>query len=187
VLDLAVAVDISGALAAVDDIEGRAGDLTPVWRGPVDRALRQMFAEVWETQGASIGAPWAPLAPLTLALKARANRAGMGPLKFSQALYRSFTVRSSPDGVRDVTPTSLTFGSRNPVAALMQQGWETTTIFGRPRRVSGDSPAASTVGSRLTGGLRRVPARQIVPDEPPASTLDTIYGAVIDYIVEGKV
>jgi hypothetical protein len=32
-----------------------------------------------------------------------------------------------------------------------------------------------------------VPARQIVPDEPPASTLDTIYGAVIDYIVEGKV
>lgn len=170
-MDFAVHVDVGGALTALDDVAGRGADLTPVWVGPVDQALRAMEAEVWATEGASIQAPWAPLAPLTLALKARAHRAGMGPLKFSQALYRSLTVRSSPDGVREATPTAYTFGSRDPKAARHQTGWLATTIFGRARR----QPV-------------EVPARQVIPEgELPPTTLDLIYGAVIDYVVDGRV
>lgn len=167
---VSVSIDLAGTLTDLQQLEARAGNLTPAWTGPVDSLVRGMFAEVWATAGASIDAVWAPLSALTLALKARANRAGMGPLKFSQALYRSFTVRSSPDGIRDVQPLAYTFGSRVPYAALLNEGWTATTIFGRLRK----QPV-------------EVPGRRIVPDPVPATVLEQITGVLADYIVSGTV
>ena len=166
-----IQVETGAVLTTLDAIAARAVDLTPVWQGPADRALRDMTAETFATEGGFIGERWAKLRPATLALKQRAGRAGMGILRMFDVLYRSLTVRSHPEQIRIVTRDTLTFGTAVPYAALHQEGWATGTIFGRARK----------------GGPLTVAPRKVLPEgEIPVSTRETIEAAMALYVVEGR-
>lgn len=92
--------------------------------------LEAHVAQQFATQGARVGKPWAPLRPSTIRARTRrwgyyqrAPRAGVaaaGPiLAWTGDLASSFR-QGSPLHVRTVTPTSLTWGSRDPKARFHQ-------------------------------------------------------------------
>lgn len=94
--------------------------------------LEAHVAQQFVTQGQRAGRPWAPLRPSTIRARTRrwgyykrAPRAGVaaaGPvLAWTGELAQSFH-QGSPLHVRTITPTSLTWGSRDPKARFHQGG-----------------------------------------------------------------
>lgn len=94
------------------------GDARPIW----DK-LADQFALVEARQFASEGAygsgGWAPLAPSTVAYKAR-HYPGKGILERTGALRRSLTER--PFGVEQLNPQSMAVGSNIAYGAFHQAG-----------------------------------------------------------------
>lgn len=166
--DFTVSVDFQGTVQDIAAVQARADNLTPVWEGPVDRILRSMFALVFETRGQFIGKPWAPLSPVTEKIKAKMGRLGFGPLRLFDRLYRSLTVRSATDQVKEVTPASMTFGTSVPYAHLHQDGWNMKSFMGRP------------VAPRF------ILPRKIAPEgELPPTISGQIEAAMLDYVLSG--
>lgn len=73
-------------------LEERASDLTPAWPAVV-RAFREIVGRAFDTEGASTGAPWQPLAKRTVDER---RRLGFGPehpiLQRTQNLQRALTI-----------------------------------------------------------------------------------------------
>ncbi len=119
-------LDVTGLEALVADIAGlrkRLANLTPAYR-VIANLLERHVAAQFSSQGKRLGNPWRPLAPSTV--KARARRwgyyrrpsaAGVGStrpiLTWSARLRKSFR-RGSPDHVRQVASSGLTWGSSVP-------------------------------------------------------------------------
>lgn len=122
----------------LDQIARKTKNLTPLFEGPLTNRIHAFFGEIFATEGAVLGSPWAPLAPATLAAKTRVHRANMGILRRYNTLWASLTKRGAPQGVRVVRPDRLIIGTSVPYAAIHQEGRD------------------------------RVPQRVIVPDELPA-------------------
>lgn len=73
-------------------IEDRARDLTPVWPYVV-RVFREIVAKAFASEGASTGAPWAPLAESTQADRRRHGFPPAHPiLRRTGALMRALTI-----------------------------------------------------------------------------------------------
>lgn len=164
-----ITVRVDGAVAELDRLAARTRDLSPVFNGAVDRIVLGFLRRQFETAGVAGGTPWAPLSEVTLELKARARRARMGILRFSNRLFASLTKRSSPDELFLVTAQSYTRGTRVPYALFHQTGYVTGTIFGRARKQP-----------------RQVPARPLIPPAGlPQAETDAIARAVERYITTG--
>ena len=138
---LVVMIDDENVLFAVDTLSERVQNLEPVWR-QIAKDLMELEAEIFATQGAAIGQPWAPLSPKTVRQKQRKGFP-LDPLVRTGRLRASLTDESSNEMVLDIDNFGLTFGS----ARLVDRGdWFLAPIhhFGAPRR--------------------NIPARALMPD-----------------------
>jgi hypothetical protein len=107
---LTVSINVGGnetELARLDGLEFRARDLTPVWP-LVLKALQGSFARAFASEGASTGAPWAPL---KLSTQRDRRRKGFPPahpiLQRTGTLMRALVLGEGSSVV--TTPTSMRY------------------------------------------------------------------------------
>jgi hypothetical protein len=154
---------------------GRLADFTPYWEAVASPMIAGWFTSIWETEGAIInGSRWAPLTETTLDFKAKRGREQMGPLRDSDRLYSSLTVRGDADQLRDVTPLGLFYGTAAnaagaPYPSYLQHGWTMHNVY----RNQIEPP-------------RDVPARPFVPvDHLPDPWADALRATMLDYVQHG--
>jgi phage gpG-like protein len=97
----------------------RAADVRPAWNAIIGR-LERLEAEQFDSQGGRGSGGWAPLAPATVAEKARR---GLDPriLHATGRLRASLTGRGG-DAIRESHPDEMRFGTSVPYARFHQQG-----------------------------------------------------------------
>ena len=156
-IDMGAEFDDSDLRRMLNRLEKKLGDLRPFFYDEVDRTVTDFFTKQFETKGEHGGARWAPLAPLTLKLRARAGhgRGGAGAILWDLGAMRLDFLNATGTGFRRVTKIEYQRGAINEVAALHQTGWMSQSVFGQPRR----RPV-------------RVPARPVVPETLPRSLTD---------------
>lgn len=126
---MTVTIEVMGETVVAGNLDRharRAINPTPAYLVLADRFL-DVEERQFDTQGASSGHPWMPLAAATLDEKARH---GMDPriLHRTLALRASLTEASAPGHVRRITPavlelgTSVTSDSGYPYPASHQEG-----------------------------------------------------------------
>lgn len=151
-----------------------AGNAIPVFQAKIDPSITEFFAQEFEarrTNGADSSMPWAPNTPTTVRLKGRRGHGRMGTDFVGQdtrTLWASLAKHTGPQVIKVFTPHSFERGTSVRSALFMQEGWESRTIFGKPKR---------TV---------RVPPRQLVPDQLPQPLVAMWEGALEQFIIEGK-
>lgn len=104
----------------LDRYAGRAIKAKPAFE-LIERDTRGWEKDLFKTDGASGGDPWAPLAPSTVKAKAQA---GLDPrvLQATRALRKSLTVKSDPEHEEIITDDFLVFGSKLDYAGYHQKG-----------------------------------------------------------------
>jgi hypothetical protein len=116
-------VDTEGILGA---IAARTRDLSPVFRGPIDRSVTEFFGFQFGTSGFyGNGTFWAPLKPDTIRRKSRPGRGLAGPaaiLQDTRELWASFLKSGGPGSVRFITPRTYQRGSSLEKAQWAQEG-----------------------------------------------------------------
>jgi hypothetical protein len=146
----------------------RAGNLTPLFAGPIDKSVTLMFERRFASEGAWGGIRWAGHQPLTIRLRARPGHGRGGILRDTSRLWASFVKGSGPDAVRRITPSEYERGSAVPYARFHQRGYSLTRVFGIRLRKP-----------------RRVPARPVVPERVPREVLATWERLVKEYVERG--
>ena len=146
----------------------RSRNLSPVFRGPVDKLVTKLFTDQFATEGKSGPLPWAPLSAATLADKARIRRGRMGVLRRFNTLWASLVKSGGPQGIRDIGPDRYERGTAVPYAAAHQLG-------ARIRRW----------GNVTFRTPKRLPVRQVVPDPAPPRFVDAVARHVADFVAEG--
>lgn len=141
---------------ALTAIGNRAGDLTRVFKGPVDKVVRDFYDRQFKTEGRAGKRQWKQLSPRTLAFKARHRRQRMGILRFTNRLYRSYVNRSGPDSLLVVEPRAYERSSLVPYARQHQLG------------------------------TRWMPARQVPVDPLPVGVERAITNAIAVFVATGQ-
>lgn len=127
----------------------------PVFLGPVTDSLRDLWRRRFDSAGAVGGEAWEPLSEYTLKKKEK-DQLNEGVLVGTGILRDSLTERDTLSGFEEMREAdTLAVGTLDPVAALHEYG------------------------------TRRLPKRQITPEEIPESDLGHLEDLVADYIVEG--
>lgn len=139
-------------------------NLSPVFRGPIDKSVTQFFRRQWKSAGKAGGQAWARLRPATVRDKARRNLTGMGILRARGSLRASF-VGGAVNRIRIIKKDSYERGSTDPKAAFHQAGW-----------------TARQWGGREFRRPRRVPARKIVPDRMPSPLVKAWEKTILKFI-----
>lgn len=105
------------------DRADRARDLSPLFKGKLDKHVTTVFRRQFESEGAFGGQKWPPLKASTRRQKARRNLAGMPILQASRELWASLTKSSSaPRAFLRVTKDSYERGTTVPYAIHHQRG-----------------------------------------------------------------
>jgi len=169
--ELSAQVVIGPAVQVLAEVAARAGDLRPVYLGPLKNSLDQFFTSQFSTAGAEGGTPWAPLTPATLASKARSHRAGMGILRFTNRLWASL-VKPTPAnlGISRASENLYFRGTQVPYALFHQYGY-----------------TVSRWGKQLFHNPRAVPARPLIPVRMPTAYVEAWARSVQRYVVDGVV
>jgi morphogenesis family protein len=103
---------VDAAQRALDELARRMGDLSPVWRD-ILADWKSSQKQVFSSEGASIGAHWAPLSPRYAEWKARHYG--------NQMLVRSGSLRAAAEGhgsgfFEKIAPLALNFKITEPTA-----------------------------------------------------------------------
>jgi phage gpG-like protein len=110
--------------AAVDRtlsrFEGNLDDLTPAWED-IDQTLINASVKQFRSQGAYGSGGWTPLAPSTLAKKARLGQ-DHRILQATRRLKNSLTRRESSEHLLITTPQDMHWGTTVPYARIHQDG-----------------------------------------------------------------
>lgn len=123
-----VTADFRKSITAMDVLAGRAGNLTPVFAGPIDRSVTSFFKQQFETQGIAGGHQWPPLKPSTILARTRAShggrarsgkrgraRAGFAAILIdTRRAWASFVKSGGPESIRIIGAQSLVRGSSVP-------------------------------------------------------------------------
>lgn len=166
-----ITVDSQEADHLLTSIGQRAADLRPFFHDFLDPEVTEFFEKQFESQGAHGGAKWAPIKPLTVALRSRPGHGFRGPtaiLVDTDQMRREF-VHAGGLGLRVIKPKEYRRGVTSGPAQFHQEGWTARSIFGIPRKV--------TV---------KVPARPIVPKEIPRSILSAWEAGYKRFLEWGK-
>src|SRR6476646_5388274 len=76
-----VTVNVANAIARLNAVLAAAHDLTPVFAGPINQSLNEVFVKQFETEGAYGGTKWAPPPPFTWNLRKRRGHGRGGILR----------------------------------------------------------------------------------------------------------
>lgn len=166
-VEVKVSIDVGPALQKITGLSNRAADLSPVFKGPVDASVSQLFIKQFDTEGAFGGDRWAPLLPLTLRLRKERGHGQGGILRDTSRLWASL-VKVGPESLLLISPHSYQRGTTVPYARFHQIGWTSTMIFGHLRSVA-----------------IQVPARPPVPKPIPAETVALWRRSILSYIAGG--
>lgn len=123
--------DFSASFQLLDGIGGRAHDLRPVFRGPIDRSLTSFYTQQFDTAGVAGGFPWAPLKKSTIVARTRAShggrartgKRGRARAGFSAILrdtsrgWASFVKAGGPESIRIIGRHQMERGSAVPYMA----------------------------------------------------------------------
>lgn len=173
-------VDLSEVTKVLREVEGRAQNLMPVFRGRIGPDVSAHMREQYESQGAHLGTRWPNLSPTTIKLRTRTvggknsrrstSRRGRAKGGFARVMWDTGRSRASlvnladPEGIREYGPTQMVWGSTLAyLAPHHAEGGFNTRLFGK-------------------GPLKRVPPRPVVPREWPAAIAATWGGWVSDYL-----
>ena len=152
-------------------ITRRGQDLSPLFRGPIDKSVTMMFRAQFSSRGAYGGKTWDPLRPSTKRARIRTggNRGGIEHPLWDTGAGKASLEKVGPNSFRQITPNSYERGSTLARMALHQTGYTVSQWGGvRFRRP------------------RRVPARPPVPDPIPAFVLGTWATMIEGYLAYGK-
>jgi hypothetical protein len=160
-----VQVNVQSALQRLQVLVNNAENLGPVFAGPINQSLNEVFVRQFETEGAAYGTKWRKLSPATLQLRKRRGHGRGGILRDTGVLWASFTKMGlGPHAIKNVTPTSIERGSTLPYGKYHQTGYESKTFVvtgGKGRNIY---PVALKRKHPI-----QVPARPIIPDPFPGS------------------
>jgi hypothetical protein len=146
-------------------LDAKAGDLRPVFRGPISNSIHMFFQRQFASDGAVGGEPWAKLRPTTLSLKGKDNRSKMGTLQHTRRLWSSLVKRSGPESVKIITKDRMEQGTGVWWAHFHQLGWTQSKIFGKPMKRP-----------------RRVKPRKLVPDTMPRNLVTAWETFLVRYL-----
>jgi hypothetical protein len=179
-----------GATISVDELNrelaalrGRVSDLRPVFEA-VDRDMSLLLRKQFESHGARLGTPWAPLSEATRAVRSALGQGSL-PLRATGAMYQSFLSPGAHGFLRTFDALTYVRGSSYapggvPVAALVQAGFNSVTM-----------PVFDAHGVplfiRRPNGPKPVPGRTIIPENMPAPVMRAWEGYVEQYINTGEV
>lgn len=172
-------------------------DWRPVW-SRIDADLTEQLRQQFDTRGAHWGTPWPALSEATVRVRiarrmfskrarSRASSADVRdtPLRDTNRLWASWTKPGAPGSIRVMDALQYQRGSGYtvngfPVALAHQSGFMSThkPVFDR----MGDVHFV-----RRKGGPKKVPARQVIPENLPAPVLKAWEGYVVQYIERGTV
>lgn len=167
-LELSTRIELKRAEQLLQEVQHRAADLTPVFRGPVDSLVTRFFDQQFQTDGRAGGTPWLPVSALTQKLRGRSGHGHEGPrepLQDVNVLWGSYVKSGGPDSIRVIEPRRYVRGSAVPYAAAHQEPRLITTLFGRPLREP-----------------KTVPARPVIPKEMPAKFVEQVETAVVQHL-----
>lgn len=145
-----------------------AQDLRPIYDTEVDALVRDFFDKQFTTEGEHGGTPWKPLTQTTVMFKDRFGPAKAGASAILQnegLLRRSLTIRGAQHGVFKTTRSTYKRGTTRRGAAEMQDGFMSTHIFGKRRRMA-----------------VKVAARKIVPKSMPSPFTSELASIVANYL-----
>jgi phage gpG-like protein len=152
---ISVSMDISEVLQQMGALNERATDLRPVFDGPIDESVSELYTQQFATEGQFGGARWAPLAARTLLARTRRGHGRGGILRDTSRLWASLVKRGAPEGIRSVSRDQYERGTSVAYAVFHQLG------------------------------TRRMPARKIAPDPLPARVVVGWTDIISRYITDG--
>lgn len=170
-LDVSVDIELKEAQKMLDTTAGALLSLAPVFAGPIDKSVSQMFLRRFTSEGAWGGSRWAPLRPLTLRLRQRAGHGRGGVLRDTNRLFGSL-VKVGPESIRIISPHAYQRGTIVPYARFQQTGWISQLVFGRSKRavrVPARPPVPSQIPPEMTNAWEKVIARFIETGKTSAS------------------
>lgn len=176
--NIEVQVDVSGALARLNAVATAASDLRPVFEGPINQSINEVFTKQFATEGSFGGKKWAPQAPVTKLLRQRRGHGRGGILRDENRLWASLTkLGLGPDAVKIVTKGSIIRGTSVPYGKYHQTGYVSKTFV-----------VVNRLGDPVP--LRRrfpknIPARPIIPDPMPNNVVRGWEDTLTKFIVKG--
>lgn len=177
-----ITVDVESALARLRVLADATQDLKPVFAGPINQSLDDVFKKQFNTQGAAYGTKWRSLAPVTVALRRRRGHGRGGILRDTNRLWASFTkLGIGPDAYKDVGSHHIERGTTLPYGKYHQTGYTAKTfvvIGGKGRNIHPIALRRKTP--------KAIPARPIIPDPMPKKITDEWAQMIADFVTAGK-
>lgn len=176
---LAATVDLS-RLAGVS---AKARDLRPVWLDDVQPLVTAYLTQRFASEGAHLGAKWAPHAPVTTVLRARPGhgRGGIGRDTgvLWASLVKSAGATAAPGGFLVIDPLRYERGTTVRYAQFFAGGFKSThaPVF---------NAATRTWRFVRRPAPKAIPARPIWTDPLPPALVGQIKEAVASYLASGR-
>jgi hypothetical protein len=139
------------AAQVLDSVGGRGADARPAWPG-ILKMMQGDTAERFDTKGRGL---WRPLAPATIAAKARKNQ-DPRIMRATGALHRSLTLDRGRGALRRKSKYQMRYGSTVFYAQFHQEG------HGVPKRILVEADAA--LQRRIVDALERYVVQGELPD-----------------------
>jgi phage gpG-like protein len=153
--EINVSMDLSQTLVALTGVSGRVKNLRPVFHGPIDQSVSELFSAQFHTEGAFGGRRWAALSQQTIKQRMQRGRGRGGILRDTSRLWASLVKRGSPEGIRAITDSRYRRGTAVPYARFHQEG------------------------------TKRMPQRQVIPDPMPKVVEDAWVRIIANYVQTG--
>ena len=175
-MDATVKVDVAGAVARLSAVMKQTEDLSPVFAGPINQSLNEMFIKIFATEGAAYGGKrWAPHAPVTTLLRKRRGHGRGGVLRDTNRLWASLTkLGNGPDAVKFVGKQSLVRGTLVTYAEPHQRGFTSRTFV-----VVGKDGNPVPLYRKIP---KKIPARPFVPDPMPKQLIGAWEKMITDFV-----
>ncbi len=158
-VEVEAVVRVSKSIQQLNELPERLKNLRPVMVGAVAPLANQMLLRHWESKGAAFGHTWAPLAPSTIATRARKGTLAKGILRDTDHLFRAIFRERAADSRLSSAPGGyrLRLDTRIPYAIYHQVG------------------------------TSNMPDRQVIPDPLPRSFVQDVKKVVREYLLTGVV
>lgn len=170
-----------GLLTSVSD---RAGDLRPAWLRDVQPLITDFLTQRFNSEGAYLGAKWAPLSDATLALRTRPGHGRGGIGRDTNRLWASFVKSAgsaaAPGGTLLIAKDRYERGSSLEYARYFNDGYNSKTkpVFVETKQ----GPRWVFVRRK---DAKQIPGRPIIPDPLPAQLVEQVELSLRAY-VEGN-
>lgn len=155
-IPIIIDIDTGVGVKKLTGIKGRLNNMTPLMKTGVRLLAQEMFQQQFATEGRWGGDEWAPLAPSTI--RTKPYRSDGGILVSTSALRSSLVRWKTKDNIFRANRKGITFGSKNPLAGIHQEGDPENNL----------------------------PARHIIPEKIPGHWMKRLRATIRGYLIRGE-